>query len=202
MLEKVGKVLKARLYTHVVIRGLLLGLGLLSGTRGQKNDCCWLTAFRMLDLYSIIGERYLFCLYIVTPCHVTGVILRMNGSYIPNHDRIVITDIKPTEALTCYSELLSCNNSLQSGEWYLNNHAVARDFGGWKVDKETVSDHQLVRLRKVSDSAMEGEFTCYIRGDIIPSASVEMYHPSELNQSESAIILILILQLDHWWLVL
>ena len=146
-------------------------------------------------IVSLVEGSYLLFAYCLTPCVTfnTGVILRKNGNYIPNHDRIVITDIKPTEALTCYSELLSCNNSLQPGEWYLNNHTVSRDFGGWKVDKETVSGHRLVRLTKVSDSAMEGEFTCYIRGDIIPSASVEMYHPSELNQS---IIIIIILMFN------
>ena len=109
-------------------------------------------------------------------------ILRLNDNEILNGAHIAIADIKPTEALTCYSELLSYNNSLQPGDWYLNTLMMTTDSGGWKVDKETISGRQLVKLRKISDSAMEGDFICNIERDINPSASVKIYHPSELNQ--------------------
>ena len=109
--------------------------------------------------------------------------LSLNGNSITTEgvkQRIVISSI---EALACYSELLSSTDSLQPGNWYLNNQQIraTNETRGWEVDRETVSGHQLVRLRRVSDSAMEGEFTCHIEGDINSFASVEIYYPSELK---------------------
>ena len=47
------------------------------------------------------------------------------------------------------------------------------------MDRRFVSGHQEVRLRRVSDYALEGEFTCHIEGDTNPFASLGIYYPSE-----------------------
>ena len=112
--------------------------------------------------------------------------MRLNGNITSVPECILITDINPTnevmesQAISCYSELPSHS---KPGEWYLNERRIraTKDPRGWEVDKETISGRQLVRLRRVSDSAMEGEFTCHIGGDINPFASVRIYHPSELK---------------------
>ena len=143
-------------------------------------------AWRALFVEGISACGGYFCLATVRLSRCTGVILRLNGNITSVPERILITDINPTNevmesrAISCYSELPSHS---KPGEWYLNERRVraTKDPRGWEVDKEIISGRQLATLRRVSDSAMEGEFTCHMGGDINPFAYVGIYYPSELK---------------------
>ena len=108
-------------------------------------------------------------------------ILRLNGS-AATAGSIAVADVK-SETLTCYSELLTHSNAFERarGDWYLNDKLVleTKDPRGWEVDRRFVGGHQEVRLRRISDYALEGEFTCHIEGDTDPFASLGIYYPSE-----------------------
>ena len=108
-------------------------------------------------------------------------ILRLNGS-AATAGSIAVADVK-SETLTCYSELLTYSNAFEGarGDWYLNDKLVleTKDPRGWEVDRRFVSGHQEVRLRRISDYALEGEFTCHIEGDTDSFASLRIYYPSE-----------------------
>ena len=72
-----------------------------------------------------------------------------------SRNNILITDINPTdgrsnaEALFCISELTAYNNTVQQGNWYLNNNTILDD-KGWEIDQRTFDGFQTVTLRRVS----------------------------------------------------
>ena len=109
---------------------------------------------------------------------LSGKRLQTDGS---DHN-ILITTITvngtPTESLLCQPELT--NLTLENGDliyWYLNNGKLnSTDSRGWIP--ESVPSGALL-LRRVSDTAEEGVFTCRIDGDINPSVSVGIYYPSK-----------------------
>ena len=109
-------------------------------------------------------------------------ILRLNGRAVPTAGSVAVK----SETLTCYSELLTHSNAFVEsarGDWYLNDKLIleTKDPRGWEVDRRFVGGHQEVRLRRISDYALEGEFTCHIEGDTNPFASLGIYYPSELS---------------------
>ena len=129
--------------------------------------------------------------------HFPGVTFSLKGNSIPtNGSRVLITDINPNgvnneDALICRSESTISGLS-GTGDWYLHPTRASTNPDdriasppadrGWLrnrgIDTES---HRLVRLRRASDTAEEGVFTCHIPGDIgtSESASVIIYYASE-----------------------
>ncbi|CAI8016795.1 hypothetical protein GBAR_LOCUS10288 [Geodia barretti] len=109
---------------------------------------------------------------------------------------LAITDIGDSVqgALVCQSSLPHGPN-LTSGNWYLSSddgHAnstaegdrVAReDPRGWASDVVTNGSdgHLLVRLWRVSESSVEGSFTCNIPGDIYSPRTLCIFSHSEIT---------------------
>ena len=104
---------------------------------------------------------------------------------------VLITDINPNgdndeDALICRSEIDTFTSEF--GNWFLNptemSTATGRIFDndprGWIRNRDLDSGHRLVRLRRGSDTALEGVFTCSIQGDINIPRSVGVYYPSEI----------------------
>ena len=106
--------------------------------------------------------------------------------------RVLITDINPNgdndeDALICRSEI-----DTAFGNWYLHPTEMSTDEGdrinirrggepdrGWLRNRGLDSGHRLVRLRRVSDTAVEGVFTCDIPGDDNTPRGLGIYYPSE-----------------------
>ena len=113
--------------------------------------------------------------------------------------RILITDINPNgindkEDLICQSELPANETGL--GSWYFhpywpstlwhdhinNNYYYNR---GWIENVYIDSEgHRVARLKRASDTAKEGVFTCHIPGDMNSPISVEIHYPSELRSRQ------------------
>ena len=121
----------------------------------------------------------------------------LNGNSIQTDGsgRVLITDINPNgvnneDALICRS-----GKAVSSiGNWYLHPTETSTDGGdrivsgvndgpdprGWYRNRDTDSeDHRLVRLRRATDTAVEGVFTCHIPGDFGTPVSVGIYYPCE-----------------------
>ena len=106
--------------------------------------------------------------------------------------RVLITDINSSgdnneDALICRSEIDTFTSEF--GNWYLHPTEMSTDEGdrildpdtqGWFRNRALDSGHRLVRLRRVSATALEGVFTCSIFGDINIPRSLGVYYPSEL----------------------
>ena len=118
----------------------------------------------------------------------------LNGNSIPTDGsgRIRVTAIGDTNgnALICRSGIPISS----SGYWYLHPTEMSTDDGdrivsgvnggpdprGWRRNRATDSEgHLLVRLRRATDTAVEGVFTCHIPGDFGSPVSVGIYYPSE-----------------------
>ena len=114
--------------------------------------------------------------------HFPGVSFSLKGVSIPNDGsgHVLITDINPNgenneDALICRSEIPL---SSRIGEWYLHPTRMSTNDGdrimnpvdgvldrGWNRNRDNQQGHRLVRLKKVSETAEEGVFTCIITGD-------------------------------------
>ena len=101
---------------------------------------------------------------------------------------ILITDIRNNDedALICRSE--RNNFTSNAGDWYLDPTERSTDTGdrivspyprGWTRNRGLDSGHRLVRLRRGSDTAEEGVFTCDMPGDIDTPRALGIYYPSE-----------------------
>ena len=109
--------------------------------------------------------------------------------------RVLITDINPSGennvyALICRSEL---NTSLGYSNWFLDPWSTSltstddekrilsnTDSRGWSRNRAVDSgNHNIARLRRVSDTAEEGRFTCHISGDIDSPRGLLILYPSE-----------------------
>ena len=117
--------------------------------------------------------------------------LRDNVIPVDGSGRILVTDIKSNgnnnkDALICRSGMSISSD----GDWYLHPTAISTDvankivspppFRGWVRSRAKDSEgHQLVMLRRVSDTAEEGVFTCHIPGDNSSPISVGIYYPCE-----------------------
>ena len=114
----------------------------------------------------------------------------LNGTSIPTDGsgRVCVTDIRDTNgfALICRS-----GKAISSGgNWYLHPTEMSTDDGdgiaspppdrGWSRYRAGDSEgHRLVRLRRASNTAEEGVFTCHIPGDFGTPVSVVIYYPCE-----------------------
>ena len=113
----------------------------------------------------------------------------LRGNSIPTNGsgRVLITAIGDTNgnALICRSEIPTAG-----GEWYLHPTEISTDNDdriaspppdrGWSRNRATDSEgHRLVRLRRATDTAEEGVFTCHIPGDHNSTRYLGVYYPSE-----------------------
>ena len=93
------------------------------------------------------------------------------------------------DALICHSETVVSSG----GNWFLHptemstdddDRIVDNDPRRWRRNRGYDSEgYRLVRLRRSSDTAEEGVFTCHIPGDINAPRSVGVYYPSEHNNN-------------------
>ena len=114
-------------------------------------------------------------------------ILKLNGKRLQtdgSDHNILITTITVNgtyhELLLCQPELT--NITLGNGDsWYLNNGNLnSTGSRGWiQGSVYFFNTTNIIFLKKVSDTAEEGVFTCHIDGDINPSVSVGVYYPSK-----------------------
>ena len=114
----------------------------------------------------------------------------LRGDSIPTdgsgHVRITAIGDTNGNALICRS-----GKAISSGgDWYLHPTEMSTNDGarigspppdrGWSRNRAANSEgHRLVRLRRASDTAEEGVFTCHIPGDFGTPVSVGIYYPSE-----------------------
>ena len=135
-----------------------------------------------------------------------GPILRttiLSGYYIPTDGsgRLLITDISLTygqtqtsndSALFCHATKdLTIVRDVHIGDWYLEPEITTVIGGridgdndlGWTRDRGTghVSRilYRQVRLKRVSETAVEGKFTCHIPGDSNNNKYLLILYPSE-----------------------
>ena len=124
--------------------------------------------------------------------------------------RLLITDISLYNRQTSISdeEALICrsNRNVQelfviphSNAWYLDPEVMTTkntftgerisgyDDEGWTMNRDIVHVngegtpfHRVVRLKRVSETAMEGKFTCHITSDSNNNKSLLILYPSEL----------------------
>ena len=117
----------------------------------------------------------------------------LRGDSIPNDGsgRVNINDIGSTNgnALICRSGIATS----EEGDWFLHPTEMSTDvddrivsedapYRGWTVTRTVDSEgHHLMRLRRRSDFAEEGMFTCDFPRDGDTPRYVGVYHPSEFN---------------------
>ena len=117
--------------------------------------------------------------------------MTLRGASIPADGsiHILITDIGYSNENT-----LVCRSGIPlsvGGNWYLhptemsieNNYEImVSDSRGWNRTVDTDSEgHRLVRLKRDSDTAEEGVFSCHIPGDNNTPISVGIYYPCKSN---------------------
>ena len=108
--------------------------------------------------------------------------------------RVSVTDIGNSDetALICQSDRTTSEATLGSGDWYLDpeqemttstdsDERIDGDNDrGWTRNRATIAGYRIVRLRRVSDTATEGRFTCEITGDGDEAVrGLLILHPSE-----------------------
>ena len=135
-----------------------------------------------------------------------GPILRttiLSGDYIPTDcsGRLVITDISLTHgqtqtsndsALFCHATKdLTIVRDIHIGDWYLEPEVTTVmgeriDGGndrGWTRERGSVNvigiQYRQVRLKRVSEAAVEGKFTCHIPRDSNNNKYLLILYPSE-----------------------
>ena len=124
-----------------------------------------------------------------------GLELLLNNISIPTDGsgRILVTNINSsdTEALICQSPLPVGDGM---GGWYLdhedeNGTSIADEERingingrGWTSISTTIDGYRVVRLKRVSDTAVEGRFTCSIPGDSDSPRGLLILHPSESDE--------------------
>ena len=119
----------------------------------------------------------------------------MRGDSISNtgNGQVLITDINPNgddneDALICRSETPISDTLTRRGNWYLHPTQMSINSSkriaptdepdrGWQRNRAIDSGRRIVRLRRASDSAEEGVFTCNIPGD--SPRYLGIYYPSE-----------------------
>ena len=117
--------------------------------------------------------------------------MTLRGNSIPTDGSlyILITDIGYSN-----EDTLMCRSGIPlsgDGKWYLHptemsiendDEIMVFDSRGWNGTVDTDSEgHRLVRLRRDSDTAEEGVFSCNIRGDNNTPISVGIYYPCKPN---------------------
>ena len=115
----------------------------------------------------------------------TGLTFSVRGDSIPNDGSVDIGD-NNDNALLCRSGLPISSG----GDWYLHPTQQSIDEDnkivsppadrGWSMNRDSDSeDHLIMRLRRASDTAEEGMFTCNMPGEFNTPVSVGIYYPSE-----------------------
>ena len=105
----------------------------------------------------------------------------LNGETVPTNSsgHVLVTDIGNSNeiALICQSDRTTSEADLGNGDWYLDPEQESypttywdeRINGGndrgWTRNRATIAGHRIVRLKRVSDTATEGRFTCRITAD-------------------------------------
>ena len=113
--------------------------------------------------------------------------MTLRGNSIPADGRlfILVTDIGYSN-----EDTLICRSGIPlsgGGKWYLHptemsvendDEIIVSDSRGWNRTVDNDSEgHRLVRLRRDSDTAEEGVFSCNIPGDNNTPISVGIYYP-------------------------
>ena len=145
-------------------------------------------------------------LFTVNTESLPGLEFILNNISIPTDGsgRILVTDINSSE-----SEALICQSSSVGdglGDWYLDRedeNATDRIYGpnyrGWTRKRATIDGYRIVSLKRVSDTAVEGRFTCRIPGDSDSPRGLLILYPSESDMKKESFILLLIMHmLEHW----
>ena len=129
---------------------------------------------------------------------LSGVTLSLRNDSISTDGsgHVLITDINPNgdnneDALICRSERPISGQGV--GDWYLHPTEMSIDDGhrivstggrtvpdqGWVRNRDDDEGRRLVRLRRSSDTAVEGVFTCNIPGDTNTPGYLSVYYSSE-----------------------
>ena len=118
--------------------------------------------------------------------------------------RILVTDVSSfvgtlttsdNEALICRSseDVTELRTHRGTGDWYLDpeiENTILMDPSlridgkndrGWTRNRGSTDDnsHRVVRLKRVSETALEGQFTCHIPNDSNNNKSLLILYPSE-----------------------
>ena len=127
-------------------------------------------------------------------CLATGATFSLNDNSVPTDGsgHVNITAIGNTDKTTL---ICRSGKSISSGgNWYLHPTEMSTNVSdrivsgvnggpdprGWHRNRLIDSKgHRLVRLRRVSEIAEEGVFTCHIPGDFGTPVSVGIYYPSK-----------------------
>ena len=129
----------------------------------------------------------------------SGLEFLLNNISIPTDGsgRILVTDIVKSVDNSTDPEALICQSrSGGGGDWYLDledtnatsiadAHRIHGDeYRGWTRNRNTMREgYRVVTLKRVSDTAMEGRFTCKIPGDSDSPRGLLILHPSESVRS-------------------
>ena len=108
--------------------------------------------------------------------------------------RILVTDIVKSADISSDPEALICQSQSEGGvgDWYLDledknatsvaeaDRIIGPNDRGWDRNRNTMREgYRVVRLKRVSDTAVEGRFTCRIPGDSDSPRGLLILHPSE-----------------------
>ena len=153
-----------------------------------------------------------------------GVEFLLRGDSIPTDGsgRLLITDISvhngqnstsDEDALFCHSTKdVTILRELDIGDWYLepdfeNTTAYGKRIDGdndrgWnsiRVYSANISGvyYRLVRLKRVSKTAVEGNFTCHFPGDSNNNRSLLILYPSEYNVKYPIIMIMFLSQYSY-----
>ena len=136
---------------------------------------------------------------------VSGVEFYLRNVSIPTDGsgRLLITDIRlrngqrstsDEDALICRSSRNVVELRSRYGDWYIDPELVGTTKTGIRIngdsalgwtrnrDRENSSGsyHLVLRLKRVSETAVEGKFTCHIPNDRNNNKSLLILYPSEL----------------------
>ena len=136
--------------------------------------------------------------------------LKNNSIPTDGSGRLLITDVSihngiisesDEYALICHADkLLNVEPRISpgTGDWYLDPNVsetpanivsgqriITEDNRGWTRTRNSLTlPHRLVRLKRVSETAVEGKFICNISGDINNIKFLLLLYPSECEMCE------------------
>ena len=154
----------------------------------------------------------------------SGVKFFLNNDPIPSDGSglVMITSISvrngaitdsDTEALICRSskDVAQLNTLPNTGDWFINSEVTnttdetERINGdgnrGWQRNRGRIENYvyyRVVRLKRVSERAEEGKFTCHIPNDDENNKSLLILYPSKSIKVPYTTVVLLLLQLSLW----